>query len=167
VGAALLFAVIGTGLIAAAGLADGAPSASTAAVPGAPVQGGSGGASSGSSDASVGGRVAISPIVITLELVPRKPKSKGPPELRAIVRNLGAVRVPEVVVSLRASPAALAIRPSDPAVLRNIAGGRSAEATWTLCSTSSATYELLAVAAIGAAEVRSRPLSVSLPASRC
>ena len=173
-GATVLFALVGSGLIAAASLSPaGSSTASleqagpgkasavvlTAGSEAAPVARGQ--------DASVAGRVAVSPVVVRLEPVPRKLKAKGPDEVRAVVANLSSARVPQLAISIRATPSSLVIRPIAPKVVHNLAAGKSVESTWSLCAQSGGTFELVSAVVLSGTVVDSQPLSVTIAASRC
>lgn len=118
-------------------------------------------------DASVAGRVAVSPVVVRLEAVPRKPKSKGPLEVRATVTNQSRDRVEQVDLALRVTPASLTIKPPETRQVRSLGAGRSADAAWSICAVASGTFELVATATVGGVAVDSPAITVTLPAGRC
>ena len=178
-GVALLLVVVGAGLVAGAGLlasagagagsgwpAQWARASSTGATSGVFVANAAPGATS-TTDASVSGRIAMSAVAISLELVPRKPRSKAAPEVRAVVTNLSASKVATVIVDIESAPGGLALKPAGKQQIRGIGAGRSASVTWSLCAPVAGTYELRAVTTSNGARVLSPPVRVTLPASRC
>ena len=169
-GVALLLAIAGTGLLAASGGTDGpvadpsdagggAAAVVTATSVAAP--------STAGSDASLAGRVAVSPVLVRLEIVPRKPKSKGPIEVRATVTNLSAARLPLVAISVSATPASLLLKPAGSRSFGSLAAGHSTDGTWSLCSTAGGTFQLVATATTGSTTTTSRPITIAVPSSRC
>ena len=123
---------------------------------------------SGVETGAVAGRVAVSPLILHLELVPRRPKSKSPVEVRATVTNLSATRLAEVGVAIDASPASLVLRPVDPKAVKGLVAGRSTDVSWTVCSTTGGTFQLVAAATVDGTSTLSSPLSLTLGASsRC
>lgn len=156
-GAIALLGLLGNGLTATAG-----PGPSTTAIEIVDA------AESGGSDGgSVDARVAVSPLFVRLELVPRREHAGSPIEVRATVTNLSDVRLPVVSVSI-AAPTAIKLRPADPRTFPRMTVGYSAAASWAICTTVSGSYALAAVATVGGVATESRPLVLKLDASaRC
>ena len=170
---ALALALAGAGLIsAAAGLpggSPGSPQGSVTAIESVVVAAAvAAAAEGGAAEGAVAGRIAVSPITVRLELVPRKPKSKGPAEVRATITNLSAAKLSRVEVSIGASPGSLAIRPAASSVIHSLGAGRSVEAAWTICSTTGGTFLLTASATVSGVATASPPMTVTLASSaRC
>jgi hypothetical protein len=183
IGAALFLAILGTGLLSAAGdppaRTIGNAGSTSSWAPGSPLSGASGpvpgsmssiaSAEAGRGDeGAVSGRIAVSPIIVRLVAVPARPKSKGPVQVRASVSNLSSKKVALITVSVRVTPTGLQLQPSGAKVIRSLPAGRAVDGTWTLCSTTGGMFRLIAVAMTGGTSTASTPILIAVPRSaRC
>jgi hypothetical protein len=128
------------------------------------IAGGAHAASSG----SVAGRVVANPLDVRLTLSTSQTQVGTRFGAGATVRNLGTGSLSNVTLALRADPA-IAVTPSSPWSLGNLAGGETTAAAWFLCASAPGNYVVVARATGGVftAESPAKLVSVTAGRGRC
>jgi hypothetical protein len=117
---------------------------------GAPVRA----ADPGAAERSVSARLAVSPLLVSLELEAASAAIGASVKARARILNAGPATVRNVVVSLRIEEAAFAVR-GGRQTIGQIQTGRTVSVGWTLCGRLPGAYLVLAQATLDGAAIES------------
>lgn len=119
--------------------------------------------------AAVEARVAVSPLVLRLELDTGAAAVGEPVKARARVLNAGAVTVRDVLLSIRVDTAALVVK-GGRVTIAQLPSGRTGTVGWTLCGRAPGVYLVLAQATLDGLTIESpaRILTIAAgPRAKC
>lgn len=102
----------------------------------------------GAATGTVGGRVLVSPIAISLTISPTTVLTGEPATARATVTNLGPTRVGRISVRLRLA-SGLMIRGRQIQAIRRLPSGAAGSLLWSLCGRTPGAYLVIAEATLG------------------
>ena len=114
--------------------------------------------------AEVAGRVTVSAVSLTLELLPRAGRRGQAFEAVSIVRNDGPTSLDRVVVALSAVPEAITFRPAGTQTLRRLAPGASKTLTWLVCGRAPGIYALTVSASFAGMTITGATRVLEVPA---
>lgn len=106
------------------------------------------------SEATVTGRVRVSPLTLSLELSTTNGTVGQTLQAQATVSNVGSFSIREIQVELRVDPGGLRVNKGT-VDLAQIKAGKSAVASWAVCARVAGTYVLLARATADGASIES------------
>jgi uncharacterized protein (DUF58 family) len=106
-------------------------------------------------EASVTGHVDVSPLVVSLSVSPTTSPVGKPVRADVRVTNIGAVRVSNVLVEVRAATDGLRIKSGTPQTLSKLKPGETGSIGYTVCGQKPGNYIVLARATLAGKSVES------------